>query len=360
VYSVPIDASARPVRLNPDGVDPIYEYHYRLNPDGRRVVFDAGARLFSVPTDGGAPAVQLNHLPFAGLVDISPDNERVVFTSVNTGVPTLYSVPIDGGRSAHGHGRRASGGPVQLTSSHVWSFQIGADGRRVVYSVRNAGFELYSVPSGGGASVRLNAALVAGGDVGLYEVSADGTRVVYIADQEQDGRFELYSVPSDASSPPVKLNGPLVDGGNVLPYNRGFELSADGTRVVYRADQETDGVDELYSVPIDGRFAPRQTQRAPRRRRVPRHGRLAPQPRQRARRLPHHAVPRRDPGAPQRAHRRPPTSARDHTAGTSAAATPRATRSSSRSARTAGASSISRIKTIAGRASSTARRSTGA
>lgn len=60
-------------------------------------------------------------------------------------------------------------------------------------------FELYTAPIRGGASVKVNAALVAGGDVKLLGFSSlpshgltpDATRVVYLADQDQYEVFEL-------------------------------------------------------------------------------------------------------------------------------------------------------------------------
>ena len=42
----------------------------------------------------------------------------------------------------------------------------------------------------------------------------------------------------------VKLNGPFVAGGNV----GSFEFTSDSERIIYRADQDSDGVLELYSV----------------------------------------------------------------------------------------------------------------
>jgi Tol biopolymer transport system component len=102
--------------------------------------------------------------------------------------------------------------------------------------------ELYSVPLGGGSPVKLNGPLVSGGDVGAALISPDSSRIVYLADQEADEVDELYSVPLSGGSP-VKLNNPLVSGGDVFDD---YSISSDNSRVVYRADQETDGVSELY------------------------------------------------------------------------------------------------------------------
>src|SRR5262245_3739087 len=98
-----------------------------------------------------------------------------------------------------------------------------------------------------GAPLRLNPPLVAGGAVQQFRLSPDAQRVVYLADQETDEVFELYSVPT-GGGPATKLNGSLVPSGDVVS----FRISADSSRVVYRADQQTDGSFDLYSVPIGG------------------------------------------------------------------------------------------------------------
>ena len=64
--------------------------------------------------------------------------------------------------------------------------------------------------------------------------------VVYSADQDTDNVTELYSVPLLGGST-TKLNGAFVSGGNLLS----FQLSPNGSRVVYWADQDTDGVTAL-------------------------------------------------------------------------------------------------------------------
>jgi len=71
--------------------------------------------------------------------------------------------------------------------------------------------------------------------------------VVYRADQDVDGVPELYSVPIGGGTA-VKLNGVLVSGGRAGDAR----ISPDGSRVVYKADQDVEDVHEVYSVPIGG------------------------------------------------------------------------------------------------------------
>ncbi|MCH2065069.1 MAG: hypothetical protein MK194_15245, partial [Roseibacillus sp.] len=98
-------------------------------------------------------------------------------------------------------------------------------------------------------TTKLNGALPAGGNAfSGFQVSPDGSTVVYVADQDTNNVFELYSVPIGGGAT-TKLNGALPAGGFVYS---GFHVSPNGSTVVYRADQDTDRVLELYSVPIGG------------------------------------------------------------------------------------------------------------
>ena len=87
------------------------------------------------------------------------------------------------------------------------------------------------------------------GDVFSYKISPDSQYVVFEADRDTDGQEELYSV-SIAGGDPVKLNAPFPAFGRILSF--GFRISSDSQRVVYRADQEVNTLFEIYSAPIGG------------------------------------------------------------------------------------------------------------
>jgi hypothetical protein len=122
--------------------------------------------------------------------------------------------------------------------------------------------ELFSARTDGRAPpVKLNGPLVPGGDVtypgslggvsGVYllpRISADGRRVVYLADADTNGVNELYAVPIDGSGPAVAVCGPFPSGGDALTTNGrpAFALTPDGSGVVYIGDQEQDGRHELF------------------------------------------------------------------------------------------------------------------
>jgi hypothetical protein len=178
---------------------------------------------------------------------VSPDSQHVVYKArPPAGTPLeLYRSALSGG------GQVKISVPIS-DSLQIGNYLISSDSQWVVYTVpipaesRN---DLYSVPITGTAtdSVKLNPPPVAGGSVGVFGLARD--RVIYRADQDMDNVYELYSAPIDGSTAPTKLNQTLPFGGDV---NDNFQISPDATRVVYTADQDTDEVIELYSVPVAG------------------------------------------------------------------------------------------------------------
>lgn len=98
--------------------------------------------------------------------------------------------------------------------------------------------------------IQINANLVTNGDVTDFQISPDNQYAVYLADQITDEKFELFSVKMDGSSQPIKLSiANPVTNGDVLSI---VGFSADGQRVIYSADQTTDGIEEAISVKLDG------------------------------------------------------------------------------------------------------------
>jgi len=181
---------------------------------------------------------------------ISPNGQWVVYRADQDtdNVIELYSVPIEGPMTA---GIKLNG-PL-VPNGNVARFQISPDSSRVVYRADQEDdgvAEIFSVPISGptGPVIKLNGNLVSGGDVSIFQISPDSSRVVYRADQDTDNVFELYSVPLGGETAGIKLNSNLVSGGDVSI----FQISPGGNRVVYGADQDAFTRLELYSVSING------------------------------------------------------------------------------------------------------------
>jgi Tol biopolymer transport system component len=244
---------------------------FALLPGGARAVFlqdfNDLRRLFHVQTDGSTPPSELSGAMVPGgevaRFWLTSDGSQAVYVAdqVKDGDFELFRVPTDGSAPP----LQLTDGPAPVTSPYYRTYQLvlTADGTRALYRIDQDAqevFELYSVPLDGSTSpVKLNATLPAGGDV-RESIQLAAGRVVYLADQQADEVVELYSVPLDGSGPPVKLNGSLVAGGDVQSSVSfaavNFLVSPDGSRVLYRADQERDDVVELYSVASDGSSAP--------------------------------------------------------------------------------------------------------
>jgi Tol biopolymer transport system component len=254
LYSVPVSGGT-PTKLSTGELN----FGFIVSPDSNRVVYLQDYKLYSVPVTGPSSAsvkISDDVINSGGYYYISPDSQRIVYMMDEPGnyyfVTALYSVPITGGAKTQLNKTLVDGGSI-----NYYYLVFSPDGQYVVYgaSQDTVGMnELYSVPVAGPASsgVKLNGALPDGGNVEVYweyDISPDSARVLYRADQVTAGQKELYSVPvAGPANLGVKLNGSLPDGADVV----NFLISPDSSRVVYKADQETDGVNELYSVPILG------------------------------------------------------------------------------------------------------------
>ncbi len=144
--------------------------------------------------------------------------------------------------------RQISG--AQTIFGDVINYQISPDARRVVYiadQIVNGKFELFSVSINGGTVVKLNADLASDGRVTRAEITPDSNFVIYLSTGSNSNTLELYRVPITGGAP-IRLNADLANGGEVSS----FRISSDNRHVVYLADQLEAGVDELFSVPISG------------------------------------------------------------------------------------------------------------
>ncbi|MEQ1895215.1 MAG: hypothetical protein ABL998_21965, partial [Planctomycetota bacterium] len=232
--------------------------HFFLSPEGSRVVFttwepaaldpittSSRVRLYSAGTDGSPRAKPLfEHVGSPGDVSFSADEQWVLYLTHDYELErfALWSIPTDGHRD-----------PIRLVElqGSLDEPLVTVGGRLIFQEVRDGVAEFVSITLMGTDRVRLNGPFPTGRYVADFAASADGTRVVYRANPNSRQVFELFSVPVDGSAAPVLLNGPIVAGGTV----GAFDLSPDSRRVAYLATQDSERVHELYSVPIDGSAA---------------------------------------------------------------------------------------------------------
>jgi Tol biopolymer transport system component len=230
----------------------------RFSPNSSRILYIADQQtndvfeLYSAPAAGGTP-VKLNgsmvtggDVSLAGL-QFSPDGSRVLYAAdqlVNQKVD-LFSVPATGGA------------PVPLTADtpqfafnliDLESVTFSSSGSQILFRALldgDSNYNLFTVPTLGGAPTLLSSDMEPFGSVINAEFAPDGSKVVYLANAESAGVVELFSVASTGGMP-SKISGELVAGGNVTHW----AISPNSERVAFRADRLEDETYELFSVEL--------------------------------------------------------------------------------------------------------------
>jgi Tol biopolymer transport system component len=254
LWSVAIDGSSAPVRLNPPLLTDESIDDYLITPDGQQVVYlherPGPDRLVRVAIGGGSvttldegDSIRPYLFPPASgnprllyFIDTDDNNQLEILTTyLSSPLPfALWGGQLRAGIFISSVEFTPDGGQVVLIADQQ------VDDRDDLWSIRTDSANTLH---------KLNPALVGEGDVITFDLSSDG-RAVFMADAEVDERFELWSAPIDASSTAVKISGSLVSGGDV----RNPRVS--GEWVAYIADAAVDERDELWSVPADGHEAP--------------------------------------------------------------------------------------------------------
>ncbi|MEE4270114.1 MAG: hypothetical protein V2I67_00465 [Thermoanaerobaculales bacterium] len=259
LYSVPANRSFPPAMLYAQTSGAALGIHeYRITGDSSRVVYRGDTQtngvdeLFSILINGSAGAAKLNHdLGGWSVLDfeVSPNGQRVVFRTDDwgSGLNALYSVPADDSAPPTTLYYQAFGAALG-----IHEYRITGDSSRVVYrgdTQTNGVDEIFSIVINGSAGAsKLNHDL-GGSSVLDFEVSPNGHWVVFQADDWGSGLNALYSVPADDGAPPNMLYYQAF--GAALGIHE-YRITGDSSRVVYRGDTETDGVDELFSISITG------------------------------------------------------------------------------------------------------------
>lgn len=236
-----------------------------VSPDGQYVAYiadqdtDTMDELYVADADGSDWRKVSDTLPAGGRVGNmrwAPDSSRLVYnaTQDDAAVLELYTVRPDGSGNVKVSGAMVADGNVSQTQ-----FFWAPDSSRLAYIAdqdTNGVDELYTVFPDGTGNLKVSSALVAGGDVGVNTIgptllywAPDSSRILYIADGDTDGIAEIYTALPDIAASGVKVSGAMVAGGEV---DFRFEWAPDASSIAYVADQDTDGVNELYLAAPDG------------------------------------------------------------------------------------------------------------
>ena len=254
LYSIPVRGGADPVRLDPPQAPPSRQI--TITPDGERVLYLSdraqGRALFSVPINGPASAAVRLSPAVLGSFQVSPDSRKVAFQSTTR---RIRAVPVVGPESRG----------VALTDPDTGSFGVSSNSRHLVFTdSTGADSELFRVPltlnpDPDQRPTQLSGRMVEGGGVHSFRLPVGTGPMVYSADQDIEGIRELYSVGFGGGNR-TKLNVPLPPGWSVGLKNdhadgfqSGYGISRDGRRVVYVIQTNFDiTVNGLFSVPVTG------------------------------------------------------------------------------------------------------------
>jgi len=227
---------------------------FTLSPSKEYLVFVQGGQLYSsriVLGDFGL--MHLSEIPgVTGEVadfKFAPDGRIFFRVDEPDGQYELYSI------MPNGEGVRYHDGgfiPAIAANTSVLTYDVTPDNRYVVYRLRDFNVvQLKTVNLHSGAfEIRILdgiGSVSSNREVTTFKVSPNSEYVVYRADKNSLGVFELFVRPVDGSSEGGKLNpSPFPNTADIFD----FAISPDSSRVVYIADQDSDNIRELYSTSI--------------------------------------------------------------------------------------------------------------
>lgn len=128
------------------------------------------------------------------------------------------------------------------------AFDVSPDSLAVLYVTQQAPStqnELYRVLLAGGGSTKLNGS-INGGNVTHFQIAPNSTTVVYRSDQLTLGVFELFHVSTLAPGSSVRLNRALVNGN----VGSQFAVTPNSGAAIYLAEETTVGRVELQQATI--------------------------------------------------------------------------------------------------------------
>jgi WD40 repeat protein len=184
----------------------------------------------------------------------TPDENYIIYRSDQDTDKTndLYRAPASGG----------GGNNTKITPSlpfigGVAGFSISPDSNFIAYtadgSIDNV-YELYLINSATSDVTKINPDFSENNNVRYDYIpfSRDSSLLAYVADQDSDGVDELYVATTSEPINVTKINPDFTSGKNVKYKENMIAFSPDSSLIAYIADQDTNDVDELYIAPSSG------------------------------------------------------------------------------------------------------------
>jgi TolB protein len=222
IWIVPVGDMTRARQVNLGSITP---YSPTFTPDGKLVYAresDNSVDIYLVEPSGENPK-RLTSNSANDLPRVSPDGRYIVYSSLQSGTPSIWRMNIDGSD------------PRQLTTESSSEPRISPDGREVIYTV---GVDTTKI----------------------WKIGIDGGQPVQLTDKESrspvfspDGKQFACLWFDEPNSPPKIAIIPATGGNPVKTFPMpGFELRwmPDGRSIAYILRK--DGVDNIWSQPLDG------------------------------------------------------------------------------------------------------------
>jgi len=204
IYSIAINGGT-PIALSPPQTRVI---RYDVLPTGTVVYFD-GRSIYQVPVTGGEPQLISNgeHTRINAEYQISLDGSSLVYLAVESDGSgwNVYRSFLSGdiaGKMLPEDIKFPQKGPFdtyrfELTPDNQWLITTGENARKVV--------QLYSISILTGESRIINSRLPSGGTILGFAISPDSKKVIYAAEQNVDGIFEVLVTSIDVPGEPRSL-----------------------------------------------------------------------------------------------------------------------------------------------------------
>lgn len=262
-YVVPIGGGTATL-LNPDGVGDV-DGGVAWTPDSTGVVVRYGGgtgnvdnQMYLLPASGSQIAQQLT-FNNTNVFDpqVSADGQTLYYIDSEDTTPEdpeggadgddlLYATSIADAANAPA--------PVLITPDETAELDTGGyaqSGSEIVYagSLPGEGETLFyrTAADGSGTPTPVAVSNIGAADIDEMVVTPDGQSIIFVADITTDGVDELYSLPI-AGGEAVRLLPEMPDFADVGP----MVVSPDGSLIAFQADYEADGVGAAFVVPVEG------------------------------------------------------------------------------------------------------------
>jgi Tol biopolymer transport system component/DNA-binding winged helix-turn-helix (wHTH) protein len=237
LYLVSVDAGEKK-RLTTPPRSVIGDCSPAFSPDGKtlafvRVISAVVGEVYLVSTDGGEP----RRLTFSGVgvstLTWTADGREIIYSVRQGGKGRLFRAPVDGGAAQ----------VVTVTGSDAQYPTAARQGNRLAWRMNTDNSDIYRIPlngelEGAGPPSKLIASTA---DESSPRFSPDGKRIVFSSNRS--GSDEIWLCGSDGESPLrlTSFRGPLSGSPNWSP---------DGKQIVF--DSRPEGNADLYVIGSDG------------------------------------------------------------------------------------------------------------